>query len=129
MRLLNNIRYAGKRLREFDDAYAGKIMNMYAPAAARAKEQGNSALQSAIVGASVLGGGLPARKIPVEKSAGQPKWVEAMQGPVAYGVPAVSTAVRYGAPAAGIALAGKGAYDLATRQPEEDTGTVPSYYR
>ena len=128
MRLLNNIRYAGKRLREFDDAYAGKIMDMYAPAATRAEKQGNTALQSAIIGASILGGGLPARKIPVGKSAGQPKWAEAMQEPVAYAIPAVSTAVRYGAPAAGVALAGKGIYDLATRgqsQPSDNEKDLP----
>ena len=90
------LRKAGEMLRSFDDAYAKKIAQMYLPEDLTA---GQGGIPRAV--AAIAGGGLPARIMPEE-------------GPMAIraGLPAVSTAVRYGAPVAGVAIAARGISDL-----------------
>ncbi len=91
-----DIRKAGEALRNFDDAYAAKIAQMYLP---DNLGPGQGGVVRGI--AAGLGGGYPARMIPEE-------------GPMAIraGLPAISTTVRYGAPIAGTAVAVKGLQDI-----------------
>ena len=99
------IRKAGEALRNFDDMYAGKIAQMYLP---DTLSSGDGGLVRGI--AAGLGGGYPARMMPEE-------------GPMAIraGLPAISTAVRYGAPIAGTAVAVKGLQDIMTGLSSQQT--------
>ena len=98
MRLLNTIRYAGKKLREFDDAYSGRINRMY--------EGSNSAVRAA---GALVGGGHPTFRKGATES-------EVMN----YALPAMSAVPKYVMPTVGLGLAYKGAADIARSMTAED---------
>ncbi len=103
------LRKAGEKLRQFDDAYASKILNMYAPEGV--KGRGPHGIAGLVLG------GFPASKVEGIQANDPPVFPGEQflaKHVVPYGLPAVSTSVRYGAPAGGIALAGKGLMDIAS---------------
>lgn len=97
------LRKAGEHLRAFDDAYASKILDMYAPEGV--KGRGPHAIAGLVLG------GFPASKAEGVKASNPPVFPGEQflaKHIVPYGLPAVSTSIRYGAPAAGVAVAGQG---------------------
>ena len=114
------LRFAGQKLREFDDAYAARAFN--------------DAANIPIIGmTSAITAGMPltyrpqfdtAQEIAMQLAEGghgpaRPRDVKFAQGAaraMAAGTMATSAGYRYGLPAAGITLAGKGIYDIATGQ-------------
>ena len=94
----------GERIRNLDDAYADKVLNMMAP---DPNMEGPRRIIGEVISAP-LGYG-------VAKSSIDPK--ENMKGYLAetvgaYAIPATSAAVRYGLPAAGLTAAGMGLAEL-----------------
>ena len=87
-------------MRGFDDAYSKKILEMY-------KGKGGIAAASS----AFLGGHPTFRKGAVENAPGGAVG-EALFN---YGLPVVNAVPKYVLPAAGVTLAGKGLYDLATQ--------------
>lgn len=120
MRLLNNIREyvrkAGDRLRQMDNAYASRITDMYMGSAENPRSYAENPVLGTAAGlASIYGGGTPLSMRGSNEASGS-----------AY----VSAAARYGAPIAGVTLAGKGIYDLSQLgQEEEDDKLMISYVR
>ena len=127
----------GKRVRQFDDAYSKKIGNMYEPLLV--DKQGNAKVNSlvgmTIAMASQLGGGAPSsRPLGATRTEGLKGIYGALDAGLTaatnYGVPAVSAMSKYGAPALGVTLAGKGIIDLTAQfgnqadYPEPNTLTM-----
>lgn len=99
------LRKAGAAFRKFDDAYSGKIEKMYEGYADRVEASGRKLNPLETLGVTAgyaLGGAVPStRKFPgVENEV------------IKSVLPAISAVSKYGAPAAGITLAGKGLIDL-----------------
>ena len=90
--IIDGLRMAGQKVRNFDDAYANKLAEYiggFNPA--------NASLGQGVKVAAGLGAGVPAtRKFAVEE---ENDILRALMG---YGVPAVNAGVRYGVPAAGL---------------------------
>ena len=104
MRLLNGIRYAGARIKELDRGYSKKIQDMYDKAPSAVRTMGYH-----------MGGVFPSFELPDIERTATSRMGKAAENVVAVGYPAISAAAKYGAPAAGITLAGKGIYDLINR--------------
>ena len=106
------LRKAGVALQKFDRNYAQAIsdMPMYTRSPNPEDKPGISALNTVKEFAGLLMGGLPAQKLLTDPGSTPPSSRLGRMGEavVDYGAPAVSTSVRYGAPAAGVALAGQG---------------------
>ena len=91
------LRKAGTKLQEFDDAYSGMIRDLYSGADPSLKAAGYMA----------LGGHPTFRKA-------QPEGAEGiMKGVMEYGIPAVNAVPKYVLPAVGVGLAAKGVADVA----------------
>lgn len=108
--IIDSLRMAGQKVRNFDDAYASKLANYingFNPTNA-------SAGQTAQVIAG-LGAGAPAtRKFVVEEEN------DILRELMGYGVPAVNAGVRYGIPAAGLIGLQQGIsslYDITSQTP------------
>ena len=106
--IIDGLRMAGQKVRNFDDAYANKLAEYIGGF----KPENASAGQAVQVAAG-LGAGVPAtRKFQVEE---ENDILRALMG---YGVPAVNAGVRYGVPAAGLIGLGNGIgslYDVASQ--------------
>ena len=111
MRLLNNIRYAGKRLLDMDEAYSKSIVNMHLGPESNPRKFGNTFQNAMHTAGAIWGGGAPIRG----------------DAPVFDKVTGVAS--KYGAPIAGVTLAGKGIYDLATRGQESSAEDDERYRR
>ena len=95
------LRKAGNKLREMDDAYSGKIVDMYMGTKEKPREYtDNPVLGTAAGMGAIFGGGTPLKD----------------GGVAAY----TSAAAKYVAPIAGVTLAGKGIYDLTQLGQEEE---------
>ena len=120
MRLLNNIqgyaRKAGDFLSKMDNTYSGKITDMYMGTADKPRSYTDNPVLGTAAGlASIYGGGTPLSMRGSNDATGS-----------AY----TSAIAKYGAPLAGVTLAGKGIYDLAQLgQEEEDDKLMVSYVR
>lgn len=117
MRLLNNIRKAGAFLSKMDNAYSDKITDMYMGTASNPRSYTENPVLGTAAGlASIYGGGTPLSMRGSNEATGS-----------AY----TSAAARYGAPLAGVTLAGKGIYDLAQlgRDDEDDGNLMVTYVR
>lgn len=106
------LRKAGNKLREFDDAYAARVRN----------DSGNLPLTQLLGGAPVTYGvqASPASELAMElakdakgpASKGMVQRHQAMEYLMGAGMTATNAGYRYGLPAAGLTLAGKGLYDM-----------------
>ena len=113
MRLLNNIRKAGQRLLDLDERYASLV------------EKHMGGVHNHPI--RVMLGGTPLKGPYENDNTGAAKHLaNAMIG----GAVATNVGYRYGLPAAGVTLAGKGLYDLATGEEEDrDETLMVSYVR
>ena len=106
------LRKAGVALQKFDRNYAEAIRGMPIYGRTPNPEDNSriSALNTVKGFAGLLMGGLPAQKLLTDPGSTPPNTRLARIGEavIDYGAPSVSTAVRYGAPAAGVAVAGQG---------------------
>ena len=103
------MRKAGRKLEEFDAAYAKKIADMYME---DGKEYGQLGGATRALGMSLLGG-VP---ISARKLEGKDRAPNAIL--------ALNAGVRYGAPLAGAGLALKGALDLLNAGSNQTSGTI-----
>ncbi len=126
---MNQLRKAGRALSNFDEAYADKISAMYMPTdASKVHERGPIGAAASVLGATLLGGH-PARKAQMILTPphSEMKGFQIASEVLGHGIPAISTTVRYGAPIAGVALAGKGLMDLTdmfNQQSDQTSGTI-----
>ncbi len=108
--IMDGLRMAGQKVRDFDDAYAKKLANYIG-----GFKPEQASVGQAVQVAAGLGAGVPAtRKFGVEE---ENDILRALMG---YGVPALNAGVRYGVPAAGLIGAGFGIgalYDAASQTP------------
>jgi len=108
--IMDSLRMAGQKVRNFDDAYASKLANYI-----NGFKPEQASMGQGVQAAAGLVAGAPAtRKFAVEE---ENDILRALMG---YGVPAVNAGVRYGVPAAGLigVSSGIGAlYDLASQTP------------
>tara|TARA_R100000951_G_scaffold75959_2_gene64067 strand:- start:97 stop:465 length:369 start_codon:yes stop_codon:yes gene_type:complete len=108
--VMNGLRMAGVKVREFDDAYANKLAEYIG-----SFKPENASMGQGVQAAAGLVAGVPAtRKFAVEE---ENDILRALMG---YGVPAVNAGVRYGVPAAGLIGLQQGIsglYDLASQTP------------
>ena len=96
-----------KRLRKFDDAYSGRINDLWmGPAGSERSYMGNPVLGTAAGTAAVYLGGMPLS--------------QRGNSEMAPGSAYTSAAVKYGAPVVGITLAGKALMDLAVALDEHN---------
>ena len=113
--VMGGLRKAGQAIRDFDDAYSEKARDLYSPLV----NSDSPMVQSLGVAGAYLGGGIPStRKAEYKKSSTfmnkQHEMAENVLVPaLSYLHPAQSAAVKYGAPAAGVTLAGQGILDIA----------------
>ena len=120
------IRFAGQKIRDFDDAYAAKVMD------SAGKIPGVGVIAQMIGGLPITykTEPSPATEIAMDfaregkgpASKGQVQRHQAIERAFGESVRAANAGVRYGLPAAGVALAGKGIYDLAAG---EGNGELP----
>ena len=103
------LRKAGRKLEELDHAYAEKITDMYTGGG---KRYGQFESGARMFGAAFLGG------VPISK-----RYLRGEEG-APNAVIALNAAVRYGAPAIGITLAGKGIMDLTAAYNQQTAGTL-----
>ena len=90
--IIDGLRMAGQKVRNFDDAYANKLAEYIGSFKPK-----NASMGQSLQVAAGLGAGVPAtRKFAVEE---ENDILRALMG---YGVPAVNAGVRYGVPAAGL---------------------------
>ncbi len=108
--IIDGLRMAGQKIRNFDDAYASKLANYIG-----GFKPENASFGQSVQVAAGLGAGVPAtRKFAVEE---ENDILRALMG---YGVPAVNAGVRYGVPAAGLIGLQQGIsslYDVAAQTP------------
>ena len=108
--IMDGLRMAGQKVRNFDDAYANKLAEYIGGFNPK-----NASAGQAVQVAAGLGAGVPAtRKFAVEE---ENDILRALMG---YGVPAVNAGVRYGVPAAGLIDLQQGIaglYDTASQVP------------
>ena len=106
--IMDGLRMAGQKVRNFDDAYASKVADYiggFNPA--------NASAGQAVQVASGLGAGVPAtRKFAVEEEN------DILRELMGYGVPALNAGVRYGIPAAGLMGLGNGLSSLYDEVPQ-----------
>ena len=95
----------GEAIQRFDQGYSDKINAMYKGAPGQVRGA-----------AALVGGGSPAfKKASVQRPYGPETVMDRTQRQVVeYGVPVANAAVKYGLPAAGVTLAGKGLIDIST---------------
>ena len=105
------LRKAGNKLREMDDAYSGKIVDMYMGSKEKPREYTDNPVLGTVAGmGAIFGGGTPLKD----------------GGVAAY----TSAAAKYAAPIGGVTLAGKGLLDLSAQfgngadYPEENSLTL-----
>jgi hypothetical protein len=113
--IANGLRKAGQTIRNFDDAYSEKIMDMYS--------QDNT---NPVVGSIglLVGGSVPSTR-KLDTTPQDDSWQQkTMATAMSYGLPAVSTVPKYVLPAAGVTLAGKGLVDLAGILGQQTNGTL-----
>ena len=108
--IMDGLRMAGEKVRNFDDAYASKLAEYIG-----GFKPENASIGQGVQVAAGLGAGVPAtRKFAVEE---ENDLLRALMG---YGVPAVNAGVRYGVPAAGLIGLQQGIaglYDVASQTP------------
>ena len=126
---MNQLRKAGTMLREFDDSYAQKIQDMYIPSDVAELREKHPVDVTIRAGLQAVLGGQPARdmKLGLKPEFENNRAAQAVERSLSLGVPAISTAVRYGAPVAGVTLAGKGLIDLTgmfIQENEQTSGTI-----
>ena len=123
---MNQLRKAGTMLREFDDSYAKKVQEMYIPSDVAELREKHPVDVSIRAGLQAVLGGQAARdmKLGLKPGFEDNIFAQGAERALSLGVPAISTAVRYGAPVAGVTLAGKGIIDLTGMliQDNEQTG-------
>ncbi len=108
--IMDSLRMAGQKVRNFDDAYASKLAEYISGFKPKQASMG----QGVQAAAGLVAGAPATRKFAVEE---ENDILRALMG---YGVPAVNAGVRYGVPAAGLigVSSGIGAlYDLASQTP------------
>ena len=94
------LRKAGEAIRSFDDSYSAKIREMY---------KGKGGVAGVAMG--FMGGHPSFRKGEVKDAPGG----QVGRAIAEYSLPAINAVPKYVLPAAGVTLAGKGLYDLATQ--------------
>ena len=95
------LRKVGDKLRQFDDAYASKIVDMYMGSKDNPREYADNPLLGTIAGiGAIYGGGTP-----LSQRSGK----QEMMAPLSS---YTSAAARYAAPAAGVTMAGVALMDL-----------------
>ena len=107
--IMDSLRMAGQKVRNFDDAYASKLAEYIS----RFKPKQASMGQGVQAAAGLVAGAPATRKFAVEE---ENDILRALMG---YGVPAVNAGVRYGVPAAGLIGGAQNlynAYDFSTSQ-------------
>ena len=108
--IMDGLRMAGQKVRNFDDAYATKLANYIGGF----KPEQASMGQSVQAAAGLVAGAPATRKFAVEE---ENDLLRALMG---YGVPAVNAGVRYGVPAAGLIGLQQGIaglYNIASQTP------------
>ena len=108
--IIDGLRMAGQKVRNFDNAYASKLANYIGGFETKKPSLGQN-----VQVAAGFSAGIPAtRKFAVEE---ENDILRALMG---YGVPALNAGVRYGVPAAGLIGLQQGIsglYDLASQTP------------
>ena len=108
--IIDSLRMAGQKVRNFDDAYASKLANYIG-----GFKPENASIGQGVQVAAGFSAGIPAtRKFAVEE---ENDLLRALMG---YGVPALNAGVRYGVPAAGLIGLQQGIaglYDVASQTP------------
>ena len=108
--IMDSLRMAGQKVRNFDDAYASKLAEYIG-----GFKPERASLGQGVQAASGLVAGVPAtRKFAVEEES------DLLRALMGYGVPALNAGVRYGVPAAGLIGLQQGIsglYDMASQTP------------
>lgn len=122
--IIDSLRKAGEKVRNFDDAYANKLAEYIASFTPKNASAGQVAQAAAGMSA-----GVPAtRKFQVEEEN------DILRELMGYGVPALNAGVRYGIPAAGLIGGAQGIgalYNVASQLPvfgNNPENPVPSTY-
>ena len=103
----NIFRRAGDKLREMDEAYAGKVDRFIS--GEPANDKGPIGVAREVIG--FVAGATPG-KTKIEFDDNDPEWLKKHGKHAEWAVPAAGLGIRYGIPAAGVTLAGKGIMDL-----------------
>ena len=103
-RIMEGLRMAGQRLQDFDQMYSDAV---------KKRVYGDDPSGTRGIIGDALGGRWGDVEVDDELLQSVPNYIQAGARAYQYGVPAVGYTARYAAPAAGIALAGKGLMDIA----------------
>ena len=103
------IRFAGQKLKEFDTAYADRVSKDIGPVH-------ETPIRQLLAAEPVAGLGVDGADTLLKKAIG---------AAAVTGVAATNIGYRYGLPAAGVTLAGKGLYDLSVQLGQDGNGELP----
>ena len=125
MKFKENLRKAGRKLADMDEAYAGKVEDFIGGKPQEKTPSRMEALRglvSGVAGATHRNTGMDWEgKTPTK---GEQRKAKAAQ----VGVIGAGYGIRYGLPAAGVTLAGKGILDLAAQFNQQTSGTIEIDY-